>query len=418
MKKKNILLIFAVSFIIVGAIFFTYSEYSKDKNSFNVNPVLLKSVIKQGEISSSNFKITNLKEEGNFQIDVIGLDNLTSLRENNFKLSNLDSKEIEIIFNGLDSAMGIYVGSLIVKDSLKEKAVPVILEIQSQEIIFAVNLDVGSKYKEIEKKGNTLTDVKFFNLKDTEMHSLEVEYVIKDINGKILVSETEIMTVGSKSSITKTISLPDNTESGKYVFGVTAKYENSVSTSSYLFDVVDKKKGILSDMNLFSSLVVIFLFVIIILIIYILYERNKLFLALKSQHGSELKFYSDNVEKQKKESLAKARTVKEKKKILNEFNKAKEEIINEIKKEQKKQKTEFKELRKSKDKKAIEQKLQEWKKGVYPKALEAAQIDQELKLKLMALERAYSEGYISKKSYRKGSSRIKSANRKIKGKSL
>jgi len=418
MKKKNIILIFVISLVIVGAIFFVYSEYFKDKSSFNVNPGLLKSVIKQGEISSTNFKITNLKDEDNFQINVIGLENLISLEENNFKLSHLSSKEIEIIFNGSDSVSGIYVGSLIVKDSLKEKAVPVILEIQSQEVIFAINLDVSSKYKEIEKKGNTLTEVNFFNLKDTEMHTLEVDYVIKDISGKILVSETEIMTVGSKSSITKIISLPDDIKSGKHVFGVTAKYEDSISTSSYLFDVVDKKKSILSNMNLFSLLVIIFLFVIVLLIIYILYERNKLFLALKSQHGSELKFYSNNVEKKKKESLSKAKTIKEKEKILNEFKDAKEKIIKEIKNEQEKQKIELKELRKSKDKKVIQKKLQEWKKGVYPKALEAAQIDQELKMKLMSLEKAYSEGYISKKSYKKGSSRIKFADKKIKRKSL
>jgi hypothetical protein len=90
-----------------------------------------------------------------------------------------------------------------------------------------------------------------------------------------------------------------------------------------------------------------------------------------------------------------------------------------MKREQKKQNIELKKLRTSKkSRKVIEGKFPKWGREVYSKALKSAEISSGLKNKLGTLKHAYSQGYISKESFEKGESRIKSAHKKLKRKSL
>jgi len=79
---------------------------------------------------------------------------------------------------------------------------------------------------------------------------------------------------------------------------------------------------------------------------------------------------------------------------------------------QKKQVSELSELKEKKDKKYLENKVRKWRKEIYPKALKSVEISHELKQKLEALERAYTEGYISEDSYNKGKSRLESEGKK------
>lgn len=407
MKKKKIILISVIVLIVIGLVFFIF--FPKVESSFDVNPVLLKSVIKQGESSGVIFRVTNFGEEKNFKIGFASPIDFILLETNNFGLDSLQSKEIGIIFNASKSVPGVYVNSLIVDNGLEQKQIPIILEVQTREVFFAIKLDVGLQYKVLEKTDDTFTDIKFFNLRDFETYSVNVNYVVQNLKGEIVQSEDELVIISPETAILKTMPLPDNIEFGNYVFSIVAKYDDYVSTSSYLFNVVDKKRkpGFLFDINFFSLIVLVLLIAIVFLISYMFYERNKLFSQLKHTHSSELKFYSRKIDNQKIESLAEAKTDKEKKKIVREFSHAKEKVLSAMKREQAKQKKEFRKLAKRKDKKLIKKKVNEWKSGVYARALRSAELSSDLKLKLGTLKKAYAEGYISEESYKKGSSRIR-----------
>ena len=414
---KKIITIFAIILIVIGLIIFGYFKFYKDSTSFNVDHVFLKTVIKQGEFLITELKITNLENTENFEINIVGLESQITLSENNFKLNPKESKEIEIVFDSTNYAPGVYVGSLNIKNEIEEKIIPVIFEIQTKDILFAITIDVSPKYKEVEKGEETIADINFFNLKDKKTYPVEIEYKIANLKGETISLELKDLTIGSKSSITKSTLIPEDITTGSYIFSIILKSGNTVSTSSYLFSVTPKKRILLFDINntnLFSLLVVIFLFIMIVLIIYIVYERNKLFNQFKKQQSSELKFYSRGIEKQKEESLRKVKTKIEKEKVFREFRDAKVKVIRQIKSIQTSQLKEFEKLKKKKSKKILEKKLREWKKEIYPRAVENARISGKLKFKLGTLKRAYEEGYISKKSYKKGTSRIKSINEKVK----
>jgi len=191
------------------------------------------------------------------------------------------------------------------------------------------------------------------------------------------------------------------------------KYADSVTSSTYLFSLVQKKDDfLLLNINFLAILVSIFVIITFILIIYLLHERNKLFSKLKNQHLRQLISSSKNISLEEKKCLAKTKNKKQKKKIVEQFRDAKAKILNELKKQQKKHVLELKDLKKSKKEK--EEKIKQWNKESYSKALESAKIDQKLKDKLAVLEKAYSEGMIKKESYSAGVSELESVRKKLK----
>ena len=201
---------------------------------------------------------------------------------------------------------------------------------------------------------------------------------------------------------------------GDYAFVTMIRYADTVTSSTYLFSVVDRKINFFRvfDVNFLVILVTIFVFITFILILYLLYERHRLFSRLKRQHLCQMMNSSKEISAEEEKSLAMAKNKKEKKKIAEKFRDAKEKILNEMKKQQERHMLELKSLKRSKKEK--EQKIRQWNKDSYSKALEAAQIDEKLKDKLAVLKKAYSEGMIKKESYSAGVSELESAGKRLK----
>ena len=413
MKKKRLIMVFAlIIFLLVLGLFLFYSA-NFSSSDFSVDKILIKSVIKEDERLNQSFSINNLGERDNFKIEMVDLENLVSLDKNDFYLDNGESEEISVSFLGENAVPEVYAGSLIIKTEKKTKTLPIILEVQSLDTYFAIRMDVDSKYKEVIKEEKITVGVNLFNLKDTETRSVDVEYKIITLEGETIFLEKENVAVGSKSAITKTVQIPKNTKTGNYIFASVLNFQNSTSTSSYLFEVSNRL--VLSQIineDVFQISILVLLFTIVSIIIYILSERNKLLLKLKSQQKSELKFYAEKIEKQKQDLLKRAKSEKEKTKINRDYSEARSKILSGIKNEQIKQRNELKKLSKGKETKEVNKRLRKWKKQTYAKALEKAEISQKLKLKLATLKKAFDGGYISKDSYKKGESRLSKKIRK------
>lgn len=415
-RKKKVMRILAlglISLVIIGILSGAYFYFtSEEKDSFSLNRVFLKTIIKEGESLSTNFKVTSNVEGNDFSVRLNGLDKFTNVSETEFSLNRGESKEIIVSFEGVENNLGIFVGSVLIKDKTKTKILPVILEIQSHDTFFSSKIDASSRYRELSKGEDLVTELTIFNLRDNQEHDISIRYNIYNSEGKSIYSDFKNATVGTKSTITNSVIIPASAKEGKHFLTAVVELNGFVSTASYLFDINEKSfEFLVLDTRIISSITGLLLIVILLILIYIIYERNKLFRELKGQQSSQIKFYSSRIDKEKKNSLSKAKNKKEKEKIKREYEKAKKEIIRRIKDQQKGQKKKLRKLRDKKDKKYIRKKLQEWKGDVYSKALEKAEINGKLKRKLSALEKAYSEGYISGESYKKGKSRIKSAKR-------
>ncbi|MEK6760697.1 MAG: hypothetical protein AABX93_02115 [Nanoarchaeota archaeon] len=406
-KKHNFLWIIAIILVSSAILIFLYANYATTDGTFDLNKVLLKSVINEGESFNTSFRVVNFGENRNFTIGTRDLEGMVFPSNENFQLDNYESVDIPVFFDGKDVKPEVYVGSFEIKTENEMKILPIIFEIQSFSPYFAISLDINSIYKNVAPGKEITANVNFFNLKDTETHPVDVEYKIMGVDGEIVVSEKQKIIVGSKLSIQEIIKIPEDLKPGSYVLGVVINFDGSISTSTYLFSVVDKKINFdFINVDFFQIFILSTLFLITIIIIYILYERNRLLLRLRSDQKSEIRYYSKGIERQKHASMKKAASTKERRKILHEFNDAKEKIIGKIKELQKDQRSELKKLRTKKSEDYVQKKIGKWKTEVFPRALKSAEINGKLKKKLSVLEEAYNSGYISEEAYRKGKSRI------------
>lgn len=414
-NRINFLWIIAVIAVSSAILVFLYLNYAPKNETFDLNKVLLKSVINENEDLNTSFRVVNFGESRNFKINVLDLENLVLLNEKDFYLDNYESKDVSVYFNGKNAGPGVYIGSFEIQAEKERKILPVIFEIQSFSPYFAINLDINSAYKEVAPGKEIVSNINFFNLKDVETHPVDVEYNIVDMNGKVMASEKQKIIIGSKLSAQEIMKVPEELTQGNYVFAVILNFDGSISTSTYLFSIVDKKINFnFVNANFFQIFILSILFIVTIIIIYILYERNRLLSGLKSDQKSELKYYSHGIEQQKHASLKRAVSSKEKKKILNEFNDAKEKIIGKILELQGEQRKEFQKLKEKRSDDYVKKKIKKWKKEVFPKALKSAEINEKLKKKLSVLDEAYSSGFISEESYKKGKSRIEYQRKKSK----
>jgi len=321
--------------------------------------------------------------------------------------SGVDSFVSNILFS--DVFEGIYVGSVLVG----EVVVPVILEVNSERVDFAITIDVSAADKDVEYFGEILPKVNFYNLKNKEM-GIEVSSYIHDLNGNILFFDIESFSIEDKYSYVKPISLDKSFSLGSYVFAVVLKSESGTIVSSYSFDVVEKRSSFLGiDYNFFVLIVIMILFLMVGVVFYMLYERKSFLRDLKGKHSRELKFYTKKIKEEELAELARVKTSVEKIKVQKEFADAKNKILKEMKKEHSMQKEELGKI-KLKKKNLSSKDMEKFNRGVYNKALKSSTIGVDLKNKLGTLERAYDEGIISKKSLSKGKERINKAHRKLK----
>ncbi|MDO8517620.1 MAG: hypothetical protein Q7S33_05860 [Nanoarchaeota archaeon] len=366
MKKITKIALALFIIILIIAFLISYFNFFKPQISFKVNNAVIQVVINEGESFTNNFKITSLGDNQNFKLTTKGLDGLISLSEENFKLEKNEEKTINITFN--DSSFkynpGIYLGKLIIGDNKKE--IPIIIEIKTEKVFFVTRLQVNSGLKSVNSGDNIVVPIKIINMVDSSNYNLKLDYFIKNLEGESIFSDSEIVSVNTETQITKTITLPEDINSGNYVFGVVSSLTsdpiNYVYTSSYLFNV--EKKPFIKDSDyfivFFSSVIVLILFGILFLVFYLVHERDKLYSTLKKQQKDEIELYKRKIEDKMKSSIKKAKP-KEKKVIIRKFKIIKKGLIRKVKNKHKFQLKEFKNLKKKKKKTEIQKKMSEWK---------------------------------------------------------
>jgi len=270
---------------------------------------------------------------------------------------------LELTFIDSDYEPGIYVGSLIIKTDIEQVEIPVILEVQSKDILFALSFDIASDYKEIGRGEDILANIKIFNLRDNNPHTVYIDYSVMNFDSEVIVAESETRAVGLETTLTKTIDLPEDLAFGKYVYAVMVNFGDSSSTSTETFSVVKRKNKTLFNTDNFIFLTFVFLCGIIILVFFLFWERNKFFIELKKQHNAEFDMIMKVLAQQKTIAVANVETPEQKQKVIVQYNQAEKEAVKKIKAEHKKQDIELKKLKKQKKKPAyMERKLAQWRK--------------------------------------------------------
>ncbi|MBT3985673.1 hypothetical protein HOD38_02795 [archaeon] len=356
--KKRLIIPIIIGIIIVALVAYFLSNGDE---TFTVDNLLIKSAIKESERTTQVVTVTSIIGS-EYTLNLQGLEGVAGLDQYAFALSQGDTKELTLTFDASAYGPGIYIGYLEITTETQTETIPIILEVHSRDVFFATNLEISSHYKEIAPGDSFSPSIRVYNLKDTEQHTLEMNYIIKDLDSNSIYSEVENLIIGTDSTVSKIIYLPEELPEEDYVFIVTTESDTSYSTSTYYFTVTKEAKqffsGIESFTFIFATAIVILLFAIVVLMFHTLKDRNELFRQLDQLQRAQLSGTIRKIEKKEKTILSKAKTKKTKEKILKEYKTLIKKEKGIIKRKQKKQKEEFKKLGSKDD---MKKKLSQWK---------------------------------------------------------
>ncbi len=253
-KKFSLLFVILIVILVLSSIAFilkTPSEItgSEQEVPFKVDQLLIKVLIKSSESFTSPVNIMDVSDEDiavtaepKYLLDV------ASISENEFTLKPGQTKTVYIDFRSfieeksITHQPGAYVGSLLVSSGPFTKQIPMIVEIETKDVLFDANLEISAKRREVPLGGYSTVQVTLFNLKRTGLTNVKMDYFIKDIMGNTIMTESETVVVETQATFTKTLDIPTNFNPGDYVFVAQAKYGDSVGTSTFLFKVPEPEE--------------------------------------------------------------------------------------------------------------------------------------------------------------------------------
>jgi len=268
-------------------------------SGFEVDSVFLKTAIKTGSSLDNQIKITNLRDSAsNFEIKIIDLGKVASVETEKFDLNPKETKSVYIVFSAVNISEGIYVGKIEILSEQEEKDIPIVLEVESKDVLFDSNINLFPR-EEIYAGDKINAEIKIFDLSKIGTSSIELSYFVKNFQGKTIISETESLVVDDMTSITKSFDLPKDVEAGDYIFGAILKYKNSVGSSSIIFQVIEEEKPSISLIS--NRYVIILVGIIVFAVLFVLfseYERKKMKNVLKIQR-TEIKNIRNDIKKTK-----------------------------------------------------------------------------------------------------------------------
>ncbi len=359
MGMKRVVLLILVLFLFFGD--FSSVFANPPSRGFEVDNVLLKLMVNRGESVSKTIKITNT-DSIHRDFKVTGNMDFFSVSEQEFSINVGESKSLEINFEA-ENQPGVYAGSIAILSGKEEFKMPVILEVETKEVLFDSSINIPPEYGEVYPGGSLTVENKIFNLENIGLKSIDITYSVKDFNDNTIFSEKENIAVENQVLTTKMISIPENVKTGDYVLYVVVEYANSVGTSSYFFKIIEKEEELGSIKFFDSWIFIIVLLAVVIFFVVFTRQRDNLFLELEKQHKTRMR---EEIERINREKIKISRLKDEKrKKELKELMKKKKKRMKVIKKIYKERVKTFKKLKKQKKKSEMEEKLAQWKKQGY-----------------------------------------------------
>jgi len=286
-------------------------------SDFTIDKETIKITLRQGQKKEET---VNIKNTGETTLNIRAT--LKPLREFIFSPAldevkitlNPDEKQpLNLIFGAKeDQKPGIYTGEIVIKSGALEKIINVILEIESAQPLFDVDVEVLPKYKSISPGNDIVMEISLFNIRGIGKFDVALEYSIIDFAGNIIVEEHEIVTVETQEKFTKKLFVPTDTKPGNYIASVKVTFEDSVGISSDVFEV--KVKAIrLSPIitKRYTPYLIPAIILIIIIFIFLLYRSY----LLKKRHMPKTK-------EEKRKAIKTETKIKKLEKELNALDKA------------------------------------------------------------------------------------------------
>lgn len=244
---------------------------------FSVSPSSVKEHIPLGIAKTDKIAIRNTGNANlSFRLSVITIDEFVSLSDSGFLLEPGEEKAVEI--NIIGKKLGSYLGEIGISADGIKKSISVVIEVESDQVLFDVKMDIPTAYEEIEAGKELKAQITLFNIGQRRV-DVTPTYIIKDKRGNVIYEASETFAVEKQKSYVKSIKLPGNLQPDDYLAVVELRYENSFAVSSELFRVVPKQEIQIQKalkLNNTLMLVLVVFFGLMFLFAYLLVPKFKI----------------------------------------------------------------------------------------------------------------------------------------------
>ena len=344
MNKKRLVGVYSFVFV-----FFLVVSFVSAGSGVDTSSLLLKVSVKDGGVANRGISVSS-DEGGEFLLEVSGISGVTLSDTTLF----LEPGEIREVGVKLDSSLigtGVHVGVIKIITADETQLIPVVFEVESEDVFFDINLDIPPQYTEIGPGERLMAQLKIYDLtwggtqEGLGPTNVDIDYYIYNVDGSMINSERETVVINRQNQITKSFNFPLNIKEGDYIFVSTVKYKTSLGSSSALFSISEggfslgdswsfgNFSGIFEN-GLFLLIFVagIFFFMIVFLFVYLVRDRDKLLLEMKKINFREMnvqrKFILDQQGVLIKKHPAKKAEIK--KEVRNKISRLKEKHKNRV----------------------------------------------------------------------------------------
>jgi len=197
------------------------------------------------------------------------LDNKVMFEETSLEIASGETKELGIIFVALEET-GIFTGKILIGT----KEVLVSLNIKTKLLLFDSNIVVLNKDYRVAKGSKLKTKITLIPLGDEERMDVTLNYVIKNFNGKVFLTQSETVLVEKKIDFKRDFETGD-LPLGNYIVGLELVYPGGVAPSSASFEVVKQTPEELIGKIILYFIILILILAIIIIILLIRRRANR-----------------------------------------------------------------------------------------------------------------------------------------------
>jgi len=215
-------------------------EEEEEINDFEASPGIIKEQVALGATKVQSIRVKNTGNSRlDFDLDVITINDFVFLSDDRFSLEPGEEKEIEL--NIIGKALGSYIGDLIISADGIEKEITLIVEVESEQVLFDAKVDIPSAYKTVGIGDELRAQITLLNVGPARKVDVTTTYLIKDKRGNLIYESSETFAVEKQTSYAKSFRITENFNEGDYLLVVELRYEKSFAVSSELFTVVESK---------------------------------------------------------------------------------------------------------------------------------------------------------------------------------
>jgi len=202
----------------------------------------IKLSMKQGTTKTVVLKITNIgTEDLSIEMDSTALWDFIIFSEESFDLLPGNSKELTIDFDIPRSAYpGQYFGFVWANSGDINKTVPVVLDIHAIDLDYDIDINISEEYKLIRPGEDIEAGIYIYNIKDLFETNATLYYAVKDFTGTIYNFSEEPVSFSTTLTLNRSLTVPEKTQEGKYIFYVRVSDDNNTAIDSDVFEVGER----------------------------------------------------------------------------------------------------------------------------------------------------------------------------------